>query len=75
MSDWHPIETAPKDGRRLLMFSEDEDYEDCDLTPQIGLWRDGQWLIAWDFTPMDGDVFKLPTHWMPLPEPPVCVDM
>lgn len=69
---WNPIETAPKDGTRILAVEDGNvlaviwgnrrvDYNDifCSLP-------DG-WVI-WN-----GDIGPVainPTHWMPLPEPP-----
>lgn len=57
---WQPIETAPKDGTRLLLH-----YAPRRLT-KVGKWDAGscywsadQWLHE-----------KAPTHWMPLPAPP-----
>lgn len=60
MSDqWQPIDTAPRDGRWLLlgMFGERK--------PHIGAWFDGQWEKDGEGLPLDPDV------WMPLPEAPV----
>jgi hypothetical protein len=72
---WQPIETAPKDGTRILIWDDDEGgYE-------IGFWSSNHesWL---DNDICDGDPGKYwpgdllgntifePTHWMPLPEPP-----
>ena len=63
MSEWQPIETAPKDGTVILMAD--------GLTMFCGIWlksargwvdgcrdADGE-LVAWNAT-----------HWMPLPAPP-----
>jgi hypothetical protein len=72
MSEWQPIETAPKDGTRILGY----DATDADDTqPQIVCWlgipdKPG-WYITFDHTPCNGDVWKPPTHWMPLPQPPL----
>ncbi len=75
MTDWQPIETAPKDGKHFLG------------TKNLGVgygWR--RYICCWyDFKksfgaqfgiaeggiwhPLDGK--NTPTHWMPLPEPPV----
>lgn len=64
MTDWQPIETAPKDGTRILGFLI------SGRTPIIGLFR------YWDdedeagFYPDNLLVVVPITHWMPLPDPP-----
>lgn len=73
---WQPIETAPKDGTRILGYSI---KEADDLTPQImqwlrpnslGLIKAEGWHISWDHTPCDGSDWVLPpTHWCSLPDP------
>lgn len=58
MSDWQPIDTAPKDRTFVLLGV--RGGEVC-----IGFWNG----VAWD----DGDFNNHMTgftHWMPLPEPP-----
>lgn len=70
MTDWRPIETAPKDG----------------TTVQVALWawnqvggqrlycyaRYGQGGPHWQEVRWDevGEKIYDPTHWMPLPPPP-----
>ena len=75
---WQPIETAPKDGRNLLLWMDRKDYRPD--FPCIGRWSctdmkhkfssvlrcDGACKMAWE-TGFHGDP---PTHWMPLPPPP-----
>lgn len=67
MSEWQPIETAPRDGQSVLC------YVDLDNMYRII-------TLRWD-VPSDGNEAKWrtdvhsfvdfePTHWMPLPEPP-----
>ena len=58
---WQPIETAPKDGREVLV-AVDKSYTGGVL---VALWcaHDEAWK-DWDL-----DTWE-PTHWMPLPEPP-----
>lgn len=59
---WREIESAPKDGRSVLVFcprASDHGYERIRLT-----WRkDGKWQGA-------NNTSWPPTHWMPLPAPP-----
>ncbi len=61
---WQPIETAPKDGNDVLVFG-GGDYT-------VAHWNGEEWRdygdIGW--AGMCGDDNQ-PTHWMPLPEPPV----
>lgn len=71
MSDWQPIETAPKDGSFVLLCRRGGDYEYATQV-YVGAYvpfdddpGDSVWL-ADGLYHSDG-VF---THWMPLPEPP-----
>ena len=61
MTDWYPIETAPKrdEGRDILVW----DGFVCDVV-NVGWWEGDE--PVW----FNGDVRVNPTHWMPLPEPP-----
>lgn len=72
MSEWQPIETAPKDGSPILTFS----GERCGCCPPktagIGhaYWDEGGF---WSSGRIPGGKLALkhrPTHWMPLPSPP-----
>ncbi len=72
--EWQPIETAPKDGTFILAICSPEAW--C---PVIVRWNNN---VVNDFgTVLEegwGDEFKtyhidglnMPTHWMPLPQPP-----
>lgn len=76
-ASWQPIETAPKDGSRILLWTDtralaDQTYIEtiCDgehfAVAQIGVWErcyDGS--IGWSIERI-GEA----THWMPLPPPP-----
>lgn len=60
---WKPIETAPKDGTEILL------YEPGPAYVQMGYWvRDG-WLMV--DAQCGGESSATPTHWLPIPEPPV----
>jgi hypothetical protein len=72
MNDWQPIETAPKDGRQVIVV--------VDGRVKIGRWANvintdhGVVTYAhqgWSIP----DMFAFgntpePSHWMPLPDPP-----
>ena len=61
---WQPIETAPKDGRFILLYQGENAMVSGHY--QINLDRDGH--SAWlDY---DGNELDVVTHWMPIPEPP-----
>ena len=61
---WQPIETAPKDARsEILVFLNDELMGPCYrvvFSSVTNEWSDGV------------DIYE-PTHWMPLPPPPLAV--
>lgn len=68
---WKPIDTAPKDGRSVLLFI----TPDCIVSGNNDLNllgstapRDEWWHVSPDGIayPIEGP----PTHWMPLPSPP-----
>jgi hypothetical protein len=76
MTEWQPIETAPKDGTEILLFTTylaDEYYDETFSTVQIGSWDFGHDTVEaiWR-RPAGWACVKIgePTHWMPLPEPP-----
>ena len=58
---WQPIETAPRDGTRVLLY-ENGHYYAGETEGDDGYWSSfcGQYVVT---TPD-------PTHWMPLPEAP-----
>lgn len=59
MIDWQPLETAPKDGTRVLLW-----IKPVNLAIPYA-WNGREWM---------GDDYPLnmawATHWMPLPPPP-----
>jgi hypothetical protein len=56
---WQPIETAPKDGTSLLVYSDERIIAAFWSVPA------DDWAEV-----VHGYTFYPPTHWMPLPEPP-----
>jgi hypothetical protein len=63
-SQWQPIETAPKDGTKVLAYTNDG-YK-YPLICQC-VWGDGAW---WPDVWESPDEPLSPTHWMPLLTPP-----
>jgi len=65
MSEWQPIETAPRDGTPVLCYYPPEGGDDgvCEVYSSLG---DGYYEFL-----LDG---RDPTHWMPLPDPPNSVE-
>lgn len=77
---WQPIETAPKDGTPFLTFS--KDAADAPRVGPLGGHSTPVLVMCW--TAYDGRPYPVdevgdwhdfhnyePTHWMPLPEPPL----
>lgn len=60
---WQPIETAPKDGTRLLVFDPDVGR----IVAGAGWDNDTPAQIRWEVM---NDICVCPTHWMPLPAAP-----
>lgn len=68
-SGWQPIETAPRDGTRVLLARcrDDGSYE----WMYVAWCRRTQWRISENvarnyYSTVDSE----PTHWQPLPDPP-----
>lgn len=56
---WRPIETAPKDGFHTLLYRPEIIY--------IGFWA----TVGWCANTRGCPTIESPTHWMPLPAPPL----
>lgn len=71
MSDWQPIETAPKD-RRFLGFRPPEPGEFDWYGISVCKYRESASgnKIIYSEADYEGYPFLNWTHWMPLPEPP-----
>ena len=68
--EWQPIETAPKDGSSILAWREGwyrPIYVRWVLNPRTGteFWNDE---IEWDAYELENEP---PTHWLPMPGPPM----
>ena len=73
-AEWLPIQLAPKDGTRVLLWCGDE--------VEVGYWSTSSWVRnmkpdgtltdgAWIIYENRSDTIELaPTHWMALPLPP-----
>lgn len=71
MSEWLPIETAPKDGRRVDLWVIDRaghGYRYPDVRFDWIADDSFGWTDANSHGRLEPDV--APTHWMPLPSPP-----
>lgn len=71
MTDWQPIETAPKDGTEFLacdVRAAGEPMAVISLAAQEDILLGFPWRMQGGSTTYSNDAF---THWMPLPEPPV----
>jgi hypothetical protein len=63
--EWQPIETADK-LRTILLYS--EMWEWTFGATQIGRWDNSGWVFDSGMEILEDEY--MPTHWMPLPEPP-----
>lgn len=61
---WRPIETAPRDGRQVLIF-----VNGLVRQARFSTHRRAKtnWIVCWDG---HYSASSNPTHWMPLPEAP-----
>ena len=71
MTEWQPIDTAPKDGTEILVYGI--------ATGELGgvhekpeTWKVSWFFKNWSLCGGEGYVVWVdsPTHWMPLPAPP-----
>ena len=78
-NDWRPIDTAPRNGSKVLIVNEEGEM---DVASYVAQWYESEEFVR---KASDGDVYRtireesgywltetvyLPTHWMPLPAPP-----
>jgi hypothetical protein len=68
MSEWQPIETAPKDGRSFMVYVAKDDLAGPHCFAPVSRTSNGMW---WDDSTGDRiEPIRGATHWMPLPAPP-----
>lgn len=67
MSQWQPIETAPKDGTFVQLY--DDRYKHSPSSYLMAKYDHGIW---WGQMTPSGKaiIWRDATHWMPLPPPP-----
>ena len=74
VDEWQPIETAPKDGTVVILFNDEND--DCSKI-SVGVFDHSIWHCIYslqtEFGEFGMDTFAdcMPTHWRPLPNPPL----
>lgn len=61
MSEWQPIETAPKDGTEVLVYAAEDHY----ITKAE--FFDNHWR---ELSYEGYGQYLYPTYWMPIPDPP-----
>ena len=61
--DWKPIDTAPRDGKQVVVWNLDNPHGEW---PFMGEWDSSrqEWRIH-----IDGQIIY-PTHWLRIPKPP-----
>lgn len=72
MSEWMPIETAPRDGSWIMLWRSSRQRMDDNLkyleshgTSHIGKYQDNKWIAY----PGEFNNFQ-PSYWQALPAPP-----
>ena len=71
MTQWQPIETAPRDGTAILVYRSDMGVFSAHYVSPCEFIEDGDDEPGWFSTnghDLSGN--DMPTHWMPIPQPP-----
>jgi hypothetical protein len=66
MTEWQPIETAPKGETVILLWCPESWDTDC---VRIGFWSESDWYDDESASHPITDMYGAPTHWHPLPNP------
>jgi len=70
MGEWQPIETAPRDGTEVLIFEARHSFGYDYAVGKFVLRWDGDTIGGWS-NRNSSSAYNHPTHWQPLPLPPV----
>ncbi len=82
LDTWQPIETAPKDGTAVLlcwavdadkkMIDWQKEPKTADVFVQVASWWEieDSWIVYASLV-KENPLHFTPTHWMPLPKPPM----
>lgn len=65
--EWQPIETAPKDGSAILIYTP-HFYFGAGV--YLAWWGEEWWEVCTEGQTLHPYSTSRATHWMPLPEPP-----
>lgn len=65
--EWRPIDSAPRDGTRFLIYESDGTYSVAWWDDKYIWVRPGAWISEYQ---RSDTLVRCPTHWMPLPPPP-----
>jgi len=67
-AEWQPIDTAPKDGTRIFAYC--VEWEEPVVLRWLQRWHSMSGTWGWCDNSGDMEQDYVPTHWMPIPEPP-----
>jgi hypothetical protein len=67
---WQPIETAPKDGTHIVAFAARGSNGKPRRSRRGCFANVAHFEPGWGWLTSPSDYQIVPTHWMPLPEPP-----
>ncbi len=70
MSEWQPIETAPKDGRTIIVYRSIAGWDVLGTAYWVNIRGIDGWISNGFSEPPGNLGLGHPTHWQPLPLPP-----
>jgi hypothetical protein len=67
---WKKIESAPKDGSKVLLYARCKTDPNDKPAPVVGFWNKDvmQWKVASEYLSQADEL--LPSHWMEIPKLP-----